>query len=179
MADFGDLWDYAARLAPWADAFGDAALSVHPYPAAGADIRAHFLGQLGLPDLSVESEPGEPTNARILRDVLEYQRVLNTLPLPTARKRAFHKPLIALSQAAPRPAALQDAPVASAQRLAEIEAAYADRNDEVARRYRGGEALFPPLLAAPTAAAEAPPYAGLSPEAVATITGWLLLHKDA
>jgi hypothetical protein len=164
----GHLWDYEAGLAPWARTFGDGALRVHAYP--DGDVRTHYLSQIGAAGL-VSPPVHHRQNRRLLRDILEYQRLVNRRPVPTAEKRRFHKRLIALSHAEPRPPALRDAPLVSATRLKELVARYRSSNAAVRARYRVGGNLdrspSPETVPAP------PDYRGPSAEAVALIEAWL------
>jgi hypothetical protein len=164
----GHLWDYSTMLAPWAEAFGEDAIRVWAYPAG--DIRSDYLTRIGAAD-AVCVPPVQRQNRRILRDILEYQRIVNKRTLPTATKRRFHKRLIELSHAEPRPPVLLDAPFVSASRLADLAAGYAESNANVAGRFGLQCPLFDP--GAPAHEGKPQDYAGPSAAALALIGAWL------
>ncbi|MEC7946787.1 MAG: hypothetical protein VX265_04410 [Myxococcota bacterium] len=172
VARDGHLWDYAARLAPWAETFGIPALRVSAYPRT--DVRVHYLERLGASHC-VTPAPMRRQNRRLIRDVLEFQRVVNRRPGPTVEKRRFHKRLIALSHLEPRPPELRDAPVATPRRLAELAAAYRASNAEVRTRYgvQGRLDEVPQLGPVPDAGS----YSGPSAAALALIESWLCAEE--
>ena len=175
----GDLWDYEAQLAPWAQTFGDDALRLFRYPTQGGDICKIYASELGLSAGWRSPAPTEQVNRRLLRDVLEFQRLLNGLPLPTVKKRRLHRSLMALSAQDPRPAALRDAPIADPTMLQSIAQRYQQSNNTPEARWGRGQVLFAPADGpAPAKPVQAPPHEPLSGDAVATIVGWLLLRDE-
>lgn len=172
VARDGTLWDVEARLAPWAQAFGDASVRVHAYHRVRARVVAAYGAVLGLPEGVLIDPPGR-ANTRLVRDALEYQRQLNTLPLPVPQKRRFHRALTALSARADD-VGLLDTPFVSSARLAAIEATYAAGNARVADRFCGGVSPFDD---GPLRARGEDDYPGLRPEALARLGGWLMLTE--
>lgn len=136
----GDLWDYATRLARWAEVFGADNMSVHCY-STGGDVRHDFLRVLGIgPADFVFSDTRE--NREINRDILEFQRLLNCEPLEIQEKRRFHRQLIALSAEAHGSGIFCEAPCMDRDMRAQIMAAHAVGNAHVAERYFGRSVLF-------------------------------------
>lgn len=181
-----ELWDYAARLAAWSDAFGHDRLAVRVYPAGQADaassrfdVRCDFLRAAG-----IDPEPFDfdaaATNTRLNRDVLEFQRTINRLPLPATAKRAFHRELMALTAATAATPLFADHPLLDGPGRRGLLERYARGNAEVARRYLGRDELFAPD---PADDGAGPPcggeWPGLTAEKVAAIVGWLLVRRDA
>ncbi len=168
----GQLWNIAARLEPWARAFGDDALQLHAYHRVRSRGASAYGERLGLPP-GVLADPPARANTRLVRDALEYQRQLNTLPLPVPRKRRFHRALTALSAQAAK-VGLLDTPYVTSERLAAIEATYAESNALVSERFCGGQS---PFDTAPLRTRLNVDYPGLSPETVARLGGWLMLTE--
>jgi hypothetical protein len=166
-----DLWDYDTRLRAWAGAFGADRLAVRRYCG---DVRRDFVEAVGLPadDLHFAAER---INTEINRDIMEFQRQLNRLPLPAQDKRRFHRQLMALTAATAGNGLFSDAPLlddTGRQRLLE---SYADGNRRVADACFGGIELFAP----PFASSNIPilPAPGLTPDKLAALVGWLLLGQ--
>lgn len=172
LAAHHGLWDYDARLQAWAEAFGADRLLVRRY---GGDVRRDFLDALGLPADGFRF-PAERINTEINRDILEFQRQLNRLPLPSLDKRRFHKPLMALTAASAGSGLFSDTPLLDeADRRALLDA-YEAGNRRVAEAHFDGPPLFEaPAPDGPTAAGPAP---GLTPDKLAALVGWLLLTRD-
>lgn len=176
LEDFESLWDYHTRLKRWADVFGRERIIVRIYPddaQAGFDVRRDFAGLIGIDEAACCYSPVRP-NGRLLRDVLEFQRVINRLPLPVIDKRRFHKQLIALSSS-PSAITLEDAPLHSAVTRGLIRQRYDAGNHAVARAFLGRDILFPVSVDGPTREDDCEEPAPLSPEKLICIFAWLLI----
>lgn len=178
LAAFSGLFDYAARLRPWAEVFGAANLEVRVYEPGrlpGGDIRLDFLQALGLAPDGFRLPPKRP-NVEINADLLEFQRLVNRLPLTPQEKRSFHKQLMELSTRSAGSGLFTEGPPLDLPRRREILAASAAGNAEVARLYLGREELFAPLDegAAPPAA-----QGRLTEEKLAGILGWILINRPS
>lgn len=141
------LWEYAARLQPWRDAFGPEAVLVRdytPFGLPGNDIRADFLSVLGLPPTLFPLPPARE-NERINRDILDFQRWLNRLPLPYRQKRRHHKALIALTAATADAGVFDDAPFLTEEARIALLHAYAADNALLAEIYFHGRQPFETL----------------------------------
>ncbi len=172
IANSWDIWDYAGKLDAWAEVFGHDNLRVRPYQPEdlpGNDVRLDLLTILGLPEEAFDF-PVERINTHINRDILEFQRQLNRLPLPTQDKRHFHKDLIALTVASKGLELFDDSPLLSRSQRREILATYSEGNNQVAKTYLGREELFQTLDSGP----DSKDYSGLTVEKLAGIVGWLL-----
>lgn len=176
LSESAPLWDFGAQLRPWADAFGEDAIRVRRYRSVGQTaptLLEDFLAALERPGAEL-AVADAPVNVRENRDILEFQRRLNRLPLTPQEKRRFHRQLMTLSE---RTAALdlfdQRPLLDEAQRAAILEG-YAESNAEAARRYLGEATLFDRGSAA--VAASAPPGAeeGLTADKLVYILGWIL-----
>lgn len=171
IADYDSLWDYHARLSGWAAVFGEDRIVPRIYPDDDDDfdIRRDFVALLELADPDLHYAPDRP-NRRLVRDLLEFQRIINRLPLPTMAKRRHHKRLIHLSAHAEE-LGLEDAPLHTPATRQAIRSRYAEGNRIVARSHFDRDAMFPPATAARTAAsAELPPLAA---EKQTAILAWL------
>lgn len=170
--DYDSLWDYDARLAHWATVFGTAQIVLRLYPDddTGFDARRDFIDLLGIDGTGLDYAPSRP-NQRLVRDLLEFQRVINRLPLPTVDKRRYHKQLIRLS-AEGAALGLDDTPLHTRASRAAVCERYAAGNRAVAQTYFGRDDLFPPSAAEVAEGAEPPP---LAPDKLATIFAWLLM----
>lgn len=168
IAQFFGLWDYAEQLQKWSYVFGREALRVRVYDA-GVSLLADFADASGL-DLAGIVAPGDALNTGLNRDVLEFQRIVNGLPLPVVEKRRFHRELIALSTASRGTGLFDEGPLLSRARRRALIAAYANGNAQVARTFLGRDTLFDESV--PDDDATAP--TGLSAEKLARIVGWLM-----
>lgn len=175
MVNSWKIWDYAAKLDAWAEAFGHDNLRVRPYQPQdlpGNDARLDLLTVLGLPQEAFDF-PVESINTHINRDILEFQRQLNRLPLSPQDKRRFHKELIALTAAAKGLDLFDESPLLSHSRGLEMLATYREGNNRVAKTYLGREQLFQDPAPGP----DSKDYSGLTVEKLAGIVGWLLLSQ--
>jgi len=182
VARFHDLWDYESRLGRWSDAFGQDALVVRRYrgPAAGGgdSLLADVLRVLALGDFAPDI-PEQPVNVAENRDVLEFQRQMNFLPLSPQEKRRFHKQLMALSERSKGLGLFDERPLLNASERQAIMARYADANRAVAERYFPGETLFADAQGEPAFDGPSPPVEpGLTQAKMLYILGWLLAYKE-
>lgn len=168
----GDLWDYDTRLRAWAGAFGADRLAVRRY---GGDVRRDFIEAVGLPADGLRFQ-AERINTEINRDIMEFQRQLNRLPLPPQDKRRFHKQLMALTAASAGSGLFSDAPLLDSEGRRALLQSYETGNRRVAEAHFGGTSLFEPPP--PDGEASKGPAPGLTPEKLAGLVGWLLLTKD-
>jgi hypothetical protein len=177
VRDISPMWDYEQGLAPWAETFGEKNILVRRYNPESQkdwDICRDFQELLPAGTVSKDGS-GERTNSRLNRDVLEFQRIINRLPLPIVEKRTFHKQLIALSARSELGGIFDDSPLMTATERQDIRSLFTPSNTRVARRYLGEETLFPPV---PEREGEGRTYSGLDPEKIVMIMGWLLLNRE-
>lgn len=138
------LWDYAEQLKPWQREFGTPAIILRdysPFSTAPADVRADFLSLLGIPGDAFTLPPAR-ANERINRDILDFQRLVNRLPLKIAQKRRYHKRLIDLTSTMAGREFFDDLPFLSKADRAELNDYYTRSNAEVARRFLNRDDLF-------------------------------------
>lgn len=177
IADNRNLWDYATCLEAWSDVFGRDNLIVRPYQIKDlveGDIRHDFLWIAGLPP-EVFNWSEEPINTRINRDLLEFQRLVNQLPLSPPEKRRFHKELIALTSATVMMGLFDDSPLLTSTQRQEILSSYANSNANVAKSYLGREQLFDESVSAELLQQEK--GKGLSIEKLIYIFSWILARR--
>jgi hypothetical protein len=167
------LWDYAAQLQKWSDVFGRESLRVRVYDPS-VSLLTDFADASGL-DLQGISATGDALNTGLNRDVLEFQRIVNGLPLPIVEKRRFHKQLIALSTATRGTGLFDEGALLSRTRRRALIAAYANGNANVAHTYLGRDTLFDETVAEEDAGAPS----GLTSEKLARILGWLMAKGGA
>jgi len=172
---FSTLWDYALNLDRWAKIFGAENIVVRPYERdqmIDGNVVADFLNVIGLSSTDF-TVPSEQVNTGINRDLLEFQRSLNKLPLSPQEKRRFHKELMELSAEMAGTGFFDELSLLTRdQRMAVVDD-YAESNADVARRYFNRSNLFN----------EEPPDTGpgpgdrkeLSADKLAAIVGWLLV----
>lgn len=170
------LWDYASRLAPWAEVFGRDNVDVRAYRPdrlRSGDVCADFGDWIGLP---AEGLPAAPTvvNTNLLRDVLEFQRQINRLPLPAEEKRSFHRELIALCRTESARALFRDTPLLGPRGRAALLAHYQASNRQLAIEWFSGEDPFEPVAGS---GVEPGPHPPLDPERLQMLVGWLLVRR--
>ncbi|MEZ6014268.1 MAG: hypothetical protein R3F49_04090 [Planctomycetota bacterium] len=167
------LWDYAAQLEAWAAAFGADALIVRVYERGALvadDIVLDVLAALEI-DAAGLARVAAPVNTRLVRDILEFQRQVNRLPLSREQKRRFHKQLMALSEATRERRIFDDAPLIGPSERRTLIERYAASNREVAQRWLGRDELFSePLPGGP----EPAPWPGADATRTQLIFGWIL-----
>ena len=168
------LWNYAAQLERWAAVFGTDSLTVRTYqsPASpGGDIRRDFLSLAQLPEDGF-AFPEEDVNSRINAEILEFQRMVNRLPLSAQKKRSAHRELIALTAASAGTGLFEDRPLLGVEERAAILASYAESNDAVARTYLKQARLFDDAM--PEGLPPRTGHTDLNPENLVYILGWLI-----
>jgi hypothetical protein len=181
LSRFYDLWDYQSRLAPWAAAFGEDALVVRRYVPPAEDSPSlidDMMRVLAIEDFA-PAAPAISINSGENRDILEFQRILNQLPLSVQEKRRFHKELIALSERARGQGLFDERPLLDLGARGTLMRRYERSNAAVAERWFAGAPLFPETPAKASAEEAAPPAAetGLTTAKMLYILGWLLAYK--
>jgi hypothetical protein len=176
---FRNLFDYDRQLAEWEAVFGRDALDVRPYQRADfvdGDLLHDFLAALGL-DPHAFGNSNVNVNTSLNRDLLEFQRALNALPLAIPKKRSFHRRLIELSNRTRGSGLFDERPVLGARARTELVQSYDDGNRRVAERYLSRPQLFSD---SPVASDDQGPHgpASLSADKLAAIVGWLLLKDE-
>lgn len=173
LARYDELWDYRRQLSLWSGVFGRENMIVRSYSPASRTSRmliSDFLQQLGLRGDDWDL-PEMQVNAGETRDILEFQRLVNRLPLTVQEKRRFHKELIELSTRTRGEGLFDESPLLDRERRLAILAHYSRGNQEVAETYLGGEPLFDSEIpAVPKADVEA----GLTAEKLTYILGWIV-----
>jgi hypothetical protein len=179
IAETHSLWNYAEQLERWAAAFGADRLDVRLYrPLNGpaSDIRRDFLSLAGVPADGF-SFPDANENSRINAEILEFQRLINRLPLSPQQKRGAHKDLIELTAAVAGSSMFADRTLIGAQERAAILKRYAASNRAVARKYFRRDRLFDEALPKGLPRKGARPE--LDNEKLVYIIGWLLARRQA
>lgn len=177
VSAFRELWDYKHQLARWEDVF-PSSLVVRPFERESFHnglLLDDFLAVLGLTRANVRV-PAETINTSINRDLLEFQRILNRLPLEPAKRRRFHHQLMALTEATKDSTLFDRRPVFDASIRRRILEDYAASNRSVARKYLNREALFTNLEIAADETAPVPE--GLTVEKLAAIFAWLMVRDE-
>ena len=173
---FHELWDYRKQLARWSSVFGKDALVVRPYEESeyvGGSLLADFLSILRLP-INEFVVTKERVNTKLNADLLEFQRILNKLPLSVQQKRRFHHQLIDLSTRTEQSGLFDESPLIDAARRRTILADYAEGNAEVATSYLGRNQLFSDTISStPLAKTER----GLTVEKLGSVLAWLLVKE--
>jgi hypothetical protein len=172
MRHWWSLWDYREQLARWAAVFGRDGVVVRSFEAgqfSGGSLVTDFLEILGVMPQGLTLPTGK-LNTALNRDLLEYQRLVNRLPLAVAAKRRFHKELIELTAQTAGSGLFDDRPLLEARQRREILAAYKAGNDEVAKTYLHRDELFLESLDE----RDFPEPTGLTTEKLAYIVGWLM-----
>lgn len=180
LPESAPLWDYRAQLQPWADTFGEEAIGVRRYRPAGQaspTLLEDFLAALGRPGLRLAA-PETPVNTRENRDVLEFQRRMNQLPLTPQEKRRFHRQLMTLSERTAGLGLFDQRPLLDEPQRREILQSYAASNTEVARRYLGEPDLFGADAPAPPASTSPIAEEGLTADKLVYILGWILASGE-
>jgi hypothetical protein len=178
VRDFYDLFDYGKQLSGWAEVFGQGAILVRPFHQSefyNGELLQDFLSILGV-DGGSFATPDERINTSLNRDILEFQRILNALPLSVRVRRRYHRELMELSARAAGSSLFDERPMLDPRKRAEILDAYASSNREVARIYLRRDELFPIMEQREQSLSLVQP--GLNVEKLSAILGWLLLRDD-
>lgn len=172
LSDPPAFLDFESGVSVWADVFGQAAMSVRLYEdavQAPGGLPADFLSVVA-PGLSVDRLSfRDQVNTRLTRDVLEIQRIINTLPLGVVEKRGLHHAFMALSSQAE-----EDWPLMTDEMRTEVFARYAPGNDALARTYFNRDRLYEP----PRALGPQSIYPGLTVETAVRTMAMAVLERD-
>jgi hypothetical protein len=171
------LWDYSKQLARWAAVFGTQNILVRIYQppqSSCGDIRRDFLRVAGLAETGFDF-PAEAVNSRINAEILEFQRVVNRLPLTPQQKRGAHRELIALTAATEGTEVFDDPPLLGTEERFAILARYAEGNTAVARTYLSRAHLFDDAM--PQGLPRRAERARLDTEKLVYILGWLMARR--
>ncbi len=172
-----ELWDYRTQLAAWSQAFGRDAIVVRPYEAqafTGGSIIEDFFSLIGVSSEGLTVTP-ERVNSGINRDVLEFQRIVNALPMTIQEKRRFHRSLIELTAKTAGSGLFDERPVLDATARRAIMDAYAESNRAVAQTYLNRDQLFSATSNQDEALSGTP--SGLTTEKLALIFGWIMSRE--
>ncbi len=176
VEQYRQLWDYRRQLDAWSREFGPKALIVRPYEREqllNNSLADDFLQILGV-DSTGWTVPTEHVNTGLNNDALEFQRIINTLPLTVQQKRRFHRDLIELSARFAGTGLFDEAPVASGARRRAILESYDEGNRAVAQMFLGRTMLFAEKpIDQPATSSK------LTVEKLAAILGWLLIRRDS
>lgn len=172
-----DLWDYRARIDEWAHIFGEKNIIVRPYEYGTLeknDIRLDFLKLLNIGSENFDW-PEKRINTRLNGDLLQFQSLINKLPLTIPEKRRFHKELIALTAATRKMDLFDDPPLLSPNEKKALLDAYTASNMQLSRNYLSKDKLFKDKIAdeSPSEISRQ----GLTIEKLTYILGWILSHK--
>jgi len=175
LPEIRELGDYPARLAVWAQTFGEDAIVARNFDAAVSapgGLWTDFLRVMGRELDAPGEEPGENgVNISLSRDLLEVQRIINRLPVSIEEKRAFHKTLMDLT--AKGGAHFNDAPLLSNSERRSLFESYADSNARLSTSYTRDQPGFDTDdLDAP----DGPGYPGLSNDTTVAVLAWLVLN---
>lgn len=175
---FHGLWDYAVRLDRWAQIFGSENLVVRPYEASSfinGDLLADFFRVIGIDGTGLAIET-EKVNTRLNRDALEFQRLVNGLPLTHVERRKFHRQLMELSARTSGSGVFEECEVFDRPTRKSILASYAESNARVSGIYLAGAPLFGERDE--DVRGNASIYRGLSSDSLARILAWLMIKGD-
>lgn len=178
VARWHDLWDYETQLGRWTAVFGDKNIVVRPYERSqlkAGSLVEDFFDRIGV-DPSGFALSDNRVNTGLNRDILEFQRLLNQLPLSALEKRRFHHDLIALTTETVGTGLFDETPLLDTRRRREIMASYRASNAAVAQRYLAGGALF---TGERDVAPSPPAHHGITPQKLAQIVGWLLVRNGS
>ena len=171
------LWDYSAQLAPWAATFGRAAICVRRFESAafaGGTLRSDFLQHAGVADRELVA-PSDEINVSLNRDLLEFQRWFNRLPIRTVQKRRFHRQLMQLSRHSAGQGIFDETPLLGSERRRAIMSRYRASNQQLSLAWFNGEVAFSSSDGQPETRATA--GFGLSAGKLLRILTWLMLRR--
>lgn len=177
IEDSKELWDYKKNVGLWADTFGAENLVLRTYQDGNLinnDIIADFFHTF-----DINANIGESTslnyNLRINRDILEFQRTINKLPLSYVEKRTFHKDLIDLTNSNPTTCAFDDTPLINSHKRRSLLLEYSSTNKYIANSYFKRDNLFNDFFSRDDK--DSTEYKGLSTDKMILIAGWLLAKR--
>jgi hypothetical protein len=177
IQDNFELWNYQIQLDKWTHVFGSSNIIVRPYEKetlANGDVRRDFLKILDIPQSNLIM-PDKMVNTRLNRDILDFQRIINQLPLSSKEKRTFHKELIDLTSCSEATNLFHDEPLLSSAQCNEIIPKYSKSNRIVAQTYIGKEELFDDKL--PHSILKNYDSTNLTLEKIVHIFGWIIIKN--
>lgn len=172
-----DNWNYQLQLEKWAQIFGSSNIIVRPYEKeklADGDVRKDFLKILEIPQSNLIM-PDKMVNTKLNRDILDFQRIINQLPLSSKEKRSFHKELIELTLCSEKTNIFDDKPLLSSEQRKEIILQYSESNRSVAQAYTDMEELFNDKL--PHFNLQNNSSTNLTLEKLVLIFGWIMIKN--
>lgn len=178
LDDFFDLWDYKGQLDLWASIFGDENIIVRPYveeQLTGGNLILDFLEAANI-EASGFSIPEELVNSGINKDLLEFQRIINVLPLSPEDKRMFHKDLILLSADTSGLGFFDESPMLDHEARKTIMSKYTQGNNFVAKRYVQKSELFEGTKDNDSHGISN--GKGLTTDKLVMILGWLIIRNN-
>lgn len=174
--------DYAARLQPWADAFGQANIIVRPYEKAqfAGSIFQDFCASIGIPWQDDFVLPQQDVNPPLAPKALEFLRILNELPLQQEQHHNIVELLAQYSQLAkPGREHFAEHGLLTVDEQTRLMETFAGSNQVVARTYLGrpdGQLFHEPL---PTDSLAGPADRQLSLRDVVHILGCALAQRPS
>ncbi len=171
-----ELWDYHRNLQRWEEVFGRDAIVARSYEEeelVGGSLLEDFFCTVGI-DGSSFVISRERVNTGLNRDLLEFQRAFNQLPLTVQEKRAFHHQLIELTATTAGRGFFDEGPSIDSRTAVALMARYAEGNRAVAERYFGRSRLFAERNREERIE---PRGAALDAAKVGAILAWLLLQQ--
>lgn len=177
--DSFDLWDYEKKLQPWQDVFGSDNILVRIFDKqelAGGDVRSDFLTVLNIPAVDFQL-PAMEINTRLCRDILEFQRLINKLPMEPVQKRQFREELMSLSRATGNTGLFDDSPLLDNDERRQILTSYTKSNQALARKYFQRDELFNEEITVQTEGQTGTHDLGV--EKLSYILGWILSTRAA
>ena len=172
-----DLWNYHLQLEKWAQVFGVSNIIVRPYEKeklTDGDVRRDFLKILDIPQTNLII-PDKMVNTRLNSDILDFQRIINQLPLSSKEKRSFHKELIELTSCSKKTNIFDDKPLLSFKQCNEIILRYSESNRKVAEAYINMEELFCDTFPDFNFQNKSP--SKLTLEKIVLILGWIMIKN--
>jgi hypothetical protein len=173
-----ELWDYQTQLEKWAHVFGQKNILIRPYEKkqlVDGDVRKDFLKLLHIStdDLIFAKKT---INTRLNRDLLEFQRILNHLPLSSKEKRSFHKEMIDLTLYSDGKNVFDDSPLLAFEQRKNILSSYESSNNYVSQTYLKRKKLFDNELSCSDQQSNT--HNTLSIDKVIQIFGWIMIKKN-
>ncbi len=144
IIDSRDLWDYQKSLEPWRKIFGKKNIKIRLYEKSslvGNDIRRDFIEVLGI-DTENFKYLQKNTNSRLCRDLLEFQRYINSIPISFVNKRKYMHKLIELTNSSKSNQFFSDSPLLTNSQKKELMDSYEQANRYVAREYLDTDEIF-------------------------------------
>ena len=178
IQDCHDLWDYQKKINLWQSAFLKENIQIRIYQKDSlkkSDVRNDFLELLGLPDSNFRWSPIK-INTRLIRDILEFQRLINKLPISVVEKRRFHKQLMELSNSTVNTELFEDSELLDVDHRKELLKRYANANKSIARAYFNRDQLFDERM--PESLGKELDDTHLNIEKLTYILGWLSVKQQ-